>query len=112
MHETVVPLGVDQVQRIGIGDVLVVISRVDLVGDQEFGVVERVRMRVEMPARAVPVMDVLSVIGQEMPSRLGTAFDEYVRRDIRNRKSTLLVPLRGIARKSRGHCDTLPTKDR
>ena len=89
MHHTIMPLGIDQAQRVCIGNVFVMIGRIDLAGNQELSLAEGIGMRVKGPLAAILVVRVLAVLGQETPARKRPAGDEDLRGDIDHRVSCI-----------------------
>ena len=53
VDQLMIALDVDQVERVGVGDVLVMIGRLDFQRDEKLLGVDRIRMRVKVAALAV-----------------------------------------------------------
>ena len=68
MDQALPPVDVDQAQSIGVGDVVVIVGRVDLAGNQELPVADGIGMRVEAPTQAFPIVYVLAISAQETPN--------------------------------------------
>ena len=61
VNQPLVPFGMDEVQGIGIGDVLKVVGRAGLAGNEELPLADGIGMRVEAPVAAFRVVDILAV---------------------------------------------------
>ena len=62
MDETVVAVDIDEVERIGVGHVLVVVGRVYFVRDEEFSLADWVGVCVEVPLLTIAVVNITSVV--------------------------------------------------
>ena len=111
VYKTMVSLDIDEVQSVGVGNLLVMIGGINLVRDQEFSIADGIRMSVKMPLLPVPIMCIPAVFGQEMPPRFRPAFDEHMRGDIRHRISVIPLDVIRFVWIRTACPDTLPEVD-
>ena len=111
VNQTMVSLDIDQVQRIGVGNLLVVIGRIDLVGNQELPLADRIRMGVQVAFLAVRVVHVSAFFGQEVPAGFRPAFDEHLGRDVHDGISVIPLDVTRFVRIRTPRTDALAEVD-